>query len=46
MAEALGGNDIAMEYKHAIGFFIIILVLLVKPRGSSAARKVPDERAA
>lgn len=33
VAEALGGNYIAMEYKQAIGFFIIILVLLVKPSG-------------
>ncbi len=32
-AEALGGNYIAMEYKHAIGFFIIILVLLIRPSG-------------
>lgn len=33
VAEALGGNYIAMEYKHGIGFFIIILVLLIKPSG-------------
>jgi len=33
VAEVLGGNYIAMEFKNAIGFFIIILVLLVKPTG-------------
>lgn len=33
VAEALGGNYIAMEYKHAIGFVIIIMVLLIRPSG-------------
>ena len=33
VAEVLGGNYIAMEFKNAIGFLIIILVLLVKPSG-------------
>lgn len=33
IAEALGGNYIAMEYKHGIGFFIIIVVLLFRPAG-------------
>jgi len=33
VAEALGGNYIAMEYQNAIGFFIIIMVLLIRPSG-------------
>lgn len=33
VAEAMGGNYISMEYKHAIGFVIIIMVLLVRPSG-------------
>lgn len=33
MAETLGGNYIAMEYKDAVGFAIIMLVLLIRPTG-------------
>jgi len=33
VAESLGGNYIAMEYKNGIGFLIIIIVLLIKPSG-------------
>ena len=33
VAETVGGSYIAMEYKNAIGFFIIITVLLIKPSG-------------
>jgi branched-chain amino acid transport system permease protein len=33
VAEALGGTYISMEYKNAIGFVIIITVLLIIPHG-------------
>ncbi|MBN2032546.1 MAG: branched-chain amino acid ABC transporter permease [Deltaproteobacteria bacterium] len=39
IAESLGGNYLAMEYQHAIGFFIIILVLLLRPRGLFGAKE-------
>ena len=33
VAEAMGGNYLSMGYKDAIGFVIIIMVLLVRPSG-------------
>jgi branched-chain amino acid transport system permease protein len=33
ISEALGGNYVSMDYKNAIGFVIVILVLLVIPQG-------------
>lgn len=33
VAETLGGNYLSMQYKNAIGFVIIILVLLIIPHG-------------
>ncbi len=39
VAETLGGSYISMEYKNAVGFFIIILVLLVRPSGLFGRRE-------
>jgi branched-chain amino acid transport system permease protein len=39
VAESLGGNYLAMEYQHGIGFFIIILVLLLRPQGLFGAKE-------
>jgi branched-chain amino acid transport system permease protein len=39
VAEALGGNYISMDYKNAIGFVIIIVILLVMPEGLFGRRK-------
>jgi branched-chain amino acid transport system permease protein len=39
VAEALGGTYILMEYKNAIGFVIIILVLLIIPHGLFGRRE-------
>jgi branched-chain amino acid transport system permease protein len=39
IAEALGGNYISMDYKNAIGFVIIIVILLVMPEGLFGRRK-------
>jgi branched-chain amino acid transport system permease protein len=33
VAEALGGNYISMDYKNAIGFIMIIVILLFMPEG-------------
>lgn len=39
VAEALGGTYISMEYKNAIGFVIIITVLLIIPHGLFGRRE-------
>ncbi len=39
VAETLGGSYLAMEYKNAIGFVIIILVLLIRPQGLFGQRE-------
>jgi branched-chain amino acid transport system permease protein len=33
IAEALGGTYISTQYQNAVGFLIIIIVLLIRPRG-------------
>jgi branched-chain amino acid transport system permease protein len=39
VAETLGGNYLSMQYKNAIGFVIIILVLLIIPHGLFGGRQ-------
>lgn len=39
VAETLGGNYISMQYKNTIGFVIIILVLLLIPKGLFGERQ-------
>jgi len=39
VAETLGGSYLSMDYKNAIGFIIIIVILLVMPEGLFGRRK-------
>lgn len=39
VAETLGGNYLSMAYKNAIGFMILILVLLLRPSGLFGRRQ-------
>lgn len=39
IAETLGGNYISMDYKNAIGFIMIIIILMVMPEGLFGRRR-------
>lgn len=39
IAETLGGNYISMNYKNAIGFIMIIIILMVMPEGLFGRRR-------